>query len=46
MAGTAAYGFANGDPLLLLTGWDADGKSISQKFKKDVPLTFEAASGL
>jgi hypothetical protein len=26
MVGTAAYGFAKGDPKLLLTGWDADGK--------------------
>jgi len=30
MAGTAAYGFANGDPLLLLTGWDSDGKIRSK----------------
>lgn len=29
MAGTAAYGFVNGDPLLLLTGWDSDGMFIS-----------------
>jgi hypothetical protein len=28
MAGTAAYGFVNGDPMLLLTGWDADGMTI------------------
>jgi solute carrier family 44 (choline transporter-like protein), member 2/4/5 len=26
MAATAAYGFANGNPKLLLTTWDADGK--------------------
>lgn len=26
MCGTAAYGFINGDPKLLLTGWDYDGK--------------------
>jgi hypothetical protein len=26
MAATAAYGFAKGNPKLLLTGWDADGK--------------------
>ena len=26
MVGTAAYGFLNGDPYLLLTPWDQDGK--------------------
>lgn len=26
MAATAAYGFAKGDPRLLLTAWDADSK--------------------
>ncbi len=26
MTATAAYGFAKGNPQLLLTGWDADGK--------------------
>jgi len=26
MSATAAYGFAKGDPKLLLTTWDADGK--------------------
>lgn len=25
MGGTAAYGYFNGDPILLLTGWDYDG---------------------
>lgn len=24
---TSAYGYSNGNPLLLLTTWDADGKS-------------------
>jgi hypothetical protein len=28
MIGTAAYGFYNGDPWLLLTTWDYDGKLI------------------
>lgn len=28
LAGTAAYGFINGDPYVLLTSWDADGKHI------------------
>ena len=26
MVGTAGYGFLNGDPMLLLTTWDYDGK--------------------
>jgi hypothetical protein len=26
MAAAAAYGFAKGDPKLLMTSWDADGK--------------------
>lgn len=28
LAGTSAYGFLNGDPILLLTTWDYDGKFI------------------
>ena len=27
MAAAAAYGFAKGDPKLLMTSWDADGKN-------------------
>ena len=30
MAATAAYGFANGNPKLLLTTWDADGMQRNQ----------------
>jgi len=32
MAGTAAYGFINGDPMLLLTGWDYDSEFIFRFF--------------
>lgn len=32
MAGTAAYGFINGDPILLLTGWDYDSEFIFRFF--------------
>ena len=26
MGGVGAYGYINGDPMLLLTAWDSDGK--------------------
>ena len=28
MAAAAAYGFSKGDPRLLMTSWDADGKKM------------------
>ena len=30
MGGTGAYGYINGDPVLLLTGWDYDGNNLSK----------------
>lgn len=47
MAATAAYGFAKGDPKLLMTGWDADGRGCGySEATKDYPYMYWPAPNL
>ena len=44
---TAAYGFAKGNPKLLLTGWDADGNGCGyNETTKDYPYLYWPAPNL
>ena len=41
LVGVAGYGFANGDPMLLLTTWDADGNGCGYRpATKDYPFLY------
>lgn len=47
MAATAAYGFAKGDPKLLMTGWDADARGCGySEATKDYPYLYWPAPNL
>ena len=47
MVATAAYGFAKGDPKLLMTGWDADGRGCGfSEATKDYPYLYWPAPNL
>ena len=41
LVGVSGYGFANGDPMLLLTTWDADGNGCGYSpATKDYPFLY------
>lgn len=47
MTATAAYGFARGDPRLLITGWDADARGCGYSAEtKDYPYLYWPAPNL